>query len=80
MTEVTYGRLDATLRALGFAATVFENDTRVYKHAPSGALVMFPLLPDSEAVRPHHLVATRMTLEWFGVAEPPEFAARLQAS
>ena len=80
MSEITYGRLDATLRALGFAATVFENDTRIYKHAKTGALVTFPLLPDNKVVLPHHLVGTRMILDAFGIAEPPEFTAHLQAS
>ena len=71
MPEVTYGRLDAVLRSLGFSASVFEKDTRVYKHPSTGALVTFPIYPDSKPVLPHHLVATRMTLDGFGIVSPP---------
>ena len=79
MAELTYGRLDATLRALGFSASEFEGDTRVYEHPKTGALVTFPLFPDGHAVLPHHLVGTRMILDAFGIAAPPEFAAQLRA-
>jgi hypothetical protein len=80
MPEVTYGRLDAILRALGFSASVFEKDTRVYKHARTGALVTFPIYPDNSQVLPHHFVDTQMILDAYGIASPPEFAAQLQAS
>lgn len=80
MSEVTYGRLDAVLRALGFVASEPEKGTKVYKHAKSGALVTFPTLPAQKAVLPHHLEGTRMILDAFGIAAPPEFTAQLQAS
>lgn len=80
MPETTYGRLDAVLRKLGFTVGVFENDTRVYKHPKSGALISFPIFPESQAVSPHHLVATQMALDAFGIATPPELATQLQAS
>ncbi|HVL16027.1 MAG TPA: hypothetical protein VM529_25865 [Gemmata sp.] len=77
MTDVNYDQLDVVLRSLGFTVREPDPDTRVYKH-PGGALLAFPTLPGREPVREHHLVAARMTLEAFGLADPPDFAARLQ--
>lgn len=78
--EATYGQLDKVLRALGFKASVYEKDTRVYKHPKTGALVTFPIHPDNEQVLPHHFVGTRMILDAFGIATPRELEAQLQAS
>jgi hypothetical protein len=78
--ETTYGRLDAILRTLGFTVGVHEKTTRVYKHANSGALITFPIFPASQSVAAHHLVATQMTLDAFGIATPRELASQLQAS
>lgn len=80
MPEVTYGRLDTVLRALGFVYSEPEPGTKVYRHLQTGALVTFPVLPVNKTVLPHHLEGTRMILDAFGIAEPPEFTARLQAS
>ncbi len=77
MPEVTYHQLDTVLQSLGFAVREPDPETRVYKH-PGGALLAFPIIPDHVPVREHHLVATRMTLEAFGIADPPEFASRMQ--
>ena len=55
-----------------------DSGARVYTHTGTGALLIYPILPDGEPVREHHLVGTRMTLEAFGIADPPEFASRLQ--
>ena len=77
MTTVTYRQLDSVLRALGFTAQDLDPEAREYKH-PGGALLIFPILPANDSVREHHLVATRMTLEAFGIADPPEFVSRLQ--
>lgn len=77
MAAVTYHQLDSVLRTLGFAVQEPDPEARVYKH-PGGALLIFPILPDGEPVREHHLVGTRMTLEAFGIADPPEFASQLQ--
>jgi hypothetical protein len=78
MPEVTYHQLDVVLRSLGFSVTEPEQGTRVYKHPQTGALLIFPILPERNAVRDHHLAGTRMTLEAFGIADPPDFASRLQ--
>ena len=79
MSKVTYGHLDAVLRSLGFSASEFENDTRVYKHPKTGALVTFPLLPDNKPVLSHHLAGTKMILDTYGITPPSDFAAQLQA-
>ena len=78
MPEVTYHQLDVVLRALGFTVREPDPDTRVYKHPRPARSFAFPTLPDRTPVREHHLVASRMTLEAFGIADPPEFAMRLQ--
>jgi hypothetical protein len=78
MLEVSYGKLDEVLRALGFSVHQAEPDTRVYKHAESGALIVLPIFPDHDEVLPRHLVGVRMTLEAFGIADPLEFASQLQ--
>jgi hypothetical protein len=78
MGSVTYHQLDVVLRSLGFTVREPEPGSRVYKHPDTGALLIFPILPDGDAVREHHLVGTRMTLDAFGIADPLEFTSRLQ--
>ena len=74
---VTYGHLDAALRSLGFDVREPEPGTRVYTHAPSRAMLTFPILPPPQRVRDHHLAAARMILDAFGVADPSVFGCRL---
>ena len=62
MPSVTYGRVDEVLRSLGFSARTAE-DARVYKHEPTGALIVLPNFSDSDEVLPRHLVAVRLTLD-----------------
>ena len=78
MSEVTYGRLHEALRSLGFSVRVVEGKARVYQHGATGALVFLPERPASEPAIPHHLVAVRKILEDNGIADPMEFATRLQ--
>lgn len=78
MTDLTYAQLDEMLRGLGFSARDIDGGARVYKHAGSGALLVLPADPERRVI-PHHLATARMTLDAFGIAEPPEFAARLRA-
>jgi hypothetical protein len=79
MSDLTYSRLDEMLRGLGFAVRPFDANTKSYKHADTGAILLLPNRPD-QLVTPHHLVATRTTLDAFGIASPPELAAQPQAS
>jgi hypothetical protein len=78
MQKVTYRRLDEVLRSLGFSAREPEPGTRLYTHEKTGAPIVLPVLPDQDEVLPRHLMGVRMTLEAFGIADPPEFASRLQ--
>ncbi len=79
-TEVTYGRLDKVLRALGFTGRLVtgEPPTRVYEHQESGAWIMLPVLPEANRVRDYHLASVRTTLEGFGIADAKVFEAKLQ--
>jgi hypothetical protein len=78
MAEVTYGRLEETLRALGFAYRGVQEKNKIYRHEQTGALVVFPEFPASDAVLPRHLVAVRAILDAYGIAAPLDFAAELQ--
>jgi hypothetical protein len=79
MPEATYGRLDEVLRALGFSVRVVEEKrTRVYRHGPTDALILLPEQPATDPAIPHHLIEVRKTLEEYGIANPMEFARRLQ--
>ena len=77
MPEITYGQLTEILRSLGFTIHEPEPGARVYKHAQSGAMIFLPIFPDNDRVYGHHLTATQMTLDGFGIASKPEFASRL---
>jgi hypothetical protein len=73
MAELTYGRLDRVLRALGFSARVAEDPkAKVYVHKETGALVPLPIVEDDETVRPSHLVAGRTVLDAYGFPEATE--------
>ena len=77
MPETTYGQLTDILRSLGFTIHEPEPGVRVYKHAESGALLILPVYPDNDRVYGHHLTATQMTLDGFGIASKQEFSSRL---
>ena len=79
-TDVTYGRLDKVLQALGFSCRVLKKEppTRVYEHKESGAWIMLPLFPEDDLVLDYHLAGVRTTLDGFGIADPTVFDAKLQ--
>ena len=52
--------------------------TRVYQHPEAGALIMLPAFPENDKAFEVHLVAVRMELDNFGIADPTAFAAKLQ--
>jgi hypothetical protein len=78
--DVTYGQLDETLRSLGFSCRPAKHDPpgRVYEHKETGAMILLPAFPESDKVYEHHMVAVRMELDHFGIADPTAFAAKLQ--
>jgi hypothetical protein len=79
-TDVTYGQLDKVLRSLGFSCRPSSHDPpgRIYEHAKTGAVIMLPPSSESDRVFEHHLVAVRVELDHFGLADPSVFAAELQ--
>ena len=78
--DVTYGQLDKALRSLGFSCRPSEKDPpgRIYQHEKTGALIKLPAFPDGEKVFEYHMVAARAELDNFGIADPTDFAAKLQ--
>jgi hypothetical protein len=79
-TDVTYGQLEKVLRALGFTCRPGNRNPpgRIYEHEKTGALVMLPAFLESEKVYEHHLLAARMELDNFGIADPTTFEAKLR--
>jgi hypothetical protein len=79
-TEFTYGQLDGVLRALGFSSRLVQGNppARHYEHKETGAFITIPPFAKSKRVMEHHLVAVRVTLDGFGIADPTTFAALLQ--
>ena len=80
MTETTYERLADVLSGLGFERHESNPGAILYVHPVAGAKLYYPVNGPTSPVLPHHLAATRMTLEWFGIATPTEFESRLQKS
>jgi hypothetical protein len=78
MAELTYGRLDEMLRAMGFSAHVLEEKARVYLEEQTGALIALPLFPQDKEVLPRHLLAVRSILDAYGMADPTEDPAKRQ--
>ena len=68
--SVTYGRLDETLRSLGFASRVVEGKARIYQHEATGAKVILPDASFADEVIPHHVLMVRTVLSEFGIADP----------
>jgi hypothetical protein len=79
-TDVTYGQLDRVLKSLGFSCRLIASEppTRFYEHKASGAELMLPPFPDNERVVDYHLVAARLTLENYGIANKDTFTSALQ--
>jgi hypothetical protein len=78
MPGLTYGRLDEVLRSLGFSLRDPYEKNKVYLHEGTGALVMFPEFPDDAEVLARHLGMVRGVLDAYGIADPLDFAAKLQ--
>jgi hypothetical protein len=77
MPEITYRQLHEILRSLGFEIYETEPGTSLYDHPETGALLVYPTMPDDKPVYPHHLLGVRATLDAFGIATEREFASRL---
>lgn len=79
-TDFTYGQLDRVLRSLGFTRRLLSKDPPAlrYEHKDTGAIISLPPFPETDRVLDYHLIATRVTLDNFGIAEPKVFAAELE--
>ncbi len=79
-TDVTYGQLDRTLRALGFSCRQVKEEppARIYEHKETGAYFSMPPFPEADFVLDYHLVGARTTADLFGIAEPKDFDAELR--
>lgn len=77
MIQLTYGRLDQLLRSLGFSVRLSPRGGKGYVHE-TGALVAVPAFPDDKLVMPHHLLATQVALDGFGIPVPAELAPPTQ--
>jgi hypothetical protein len=80
MKKVTYAQMDQVLSSLGFTIRVatVENKLRMYEHKETGARLALAYHPDNETVLPHHLAAVQGTLEIHGIADPLDFAMKVQ--
>jgi hypothetical protein len=65
---------------LGFSRRLLRKDPPAlrYEHKESGALIPLPPSPEGNKVLYYHLVAVRVTLDNYGIADPTAFAAELQ--
>jgi hypothetical protein len=79
-TDVTYGQLEKVLRAFGFTCRPGNRKPpgRIYEHKKTGAIVALPAFPESNKVYKHHLLAARMELDNFGIADPKTFEDKLR--
>jgi hypothetical protein len=79
MTEVTYGRVDKVLRALGFSCrtTTIETEANIYEHRETGAVIILPAVSKRKSVLPHHLAAVQGTLAEYGIADAIELSGEL---
>jgi hypothetical protein len=82
MRKVTYAQMDKVLSSLGFSMSVVtvDNKLRVYEHEQTGAKLWLAFRPDHATVLPHHLAAVQGTLKVHGIADPLEFAVKLQTA
>jgi hypothetical protein len=78
MTEMTYGRMEEVLRALGFTFRGVEENNKVFLHEATGALVIFPEFPPGESVQSRHLLAVKSILQAYDIADPVGFTTALQ--
>lgn len=78
--NVTYGQLEKVLRSFGFICRpeVTESSGHIYEHPKTGAIIALPASPVTDKVYAHHLLAARMELDNFGIADPTTFDAKLR--
>jgi hypothetical protein len=78
MTEMTYGRMEEVLHALGFSLRGVEENNKVFFHQATGALVVYPEFRPEVPVLPRHLLAVKSILKAYGIADPVGFTREVQ--
>lgn len=78
--DITYGQLDKVLRSLGFSCRLLRKKppTRLYEHKETGAFFTIPAFPEDKWVLEFYYLKARLTLEYFGIADPEVFEAELR--
>jgi hypothetical protein len=69
MNKPTYGRLQEVLLSLGFCLYGVEESNKVFRHEPTGALIIYPDLPVSDTVLPRHLLLVQSILDAYGIGD-----------
>lgn len=77
MVEVTYGRLEQALLALGFSLRGVVEQNKRFIHEPTGALMALPDVPLDTPAQPRHVGGVRHVLTSYGLAEPTDFDRQL---
>ena len=72
-----YARMEEILRTLGFTLRGIEEKNKIYHHAATGAVAIFPEFPAENAVLPRHLLAVKSVLQAHGLADPVGFTTEL---
>jgi hypothetical protein len=78
MIEVTYARLEEVLLSLGFSFNGIYQKNRIFRHAETGAMVIYPEFPADTTVLPRHLSGVKSILNAYGIADPDGFTLDLQ--
>lgn len=78
MNEVTHARLQEALISLGFSFNGIYQKNKIFRHADTGAMVIYPESPADTAVLPRHLFAVKTILKAYEIADPDGFTLELQ--
>jgi len=78
--RITFGRLEAVLKNLGFVKKVVPDTGVGYNHAPTGAIVIVRHHKPNELVPDYVMAAARHELDQQGVIEPKDFEEMLKAA
>ena len=78
MNEVTYARLEEVLVSLGFSFGGMYQKNKIFRHAETGALLIYPEYPADTTVLPRHLTGVELILDSYGIADPGGFTLELQ--
>ena len=78
MINVTYARLEEVLLSLGFTFDKVFRKNKIFHHAETGALVIYPEFPADTVALPRHISGIKSILDAYGIADPDVFTFELQ--